>query len=77
VEEAADDPLLLPDATGHAGVQVTAEEVEAFRSSPEIDDARLLLRVKGQTEVTQESSCALWACSACARAEHNTTKSSA
>jgi hypothetical protein len=53
VEVVADDPLLLPELAGHAGMKVAPEEVEALLAFPEVDHSGLF-RMKAQTEVAQD-----------------------
>ena len=49
----ADNTPLLPLLAGHAGPKMAAEEVEALSPLPEVDHSGLI-RVKGETEVTQD-----------------------
>jgi len=52
----ADDPSLLPELAGHAGMEVAPEKVKALAPLPEIDHSGLI-RMKRQTQLTQDGSC--------------------
>jgi len=49
VQVIADDPLLLPQATRHAGAEMAPEEVQPFPAFPEVDYFRLV-RVQPQPQ---------------------------
>ena len=53
VEVVADDPLLLPELAGHAGMKMAPEEVKALLPSRR-STTRVLSGWKAETEVTQD-----------------------
>jgi len=62
VEVVADDPLLLPELAGHAGMEMAPEEVKAL--SPLRRSTTRVLSVEGETEVAQDGGRRRWASSA-------------
>ena len=54
VEVVAHDVPLLPQLAGHAGMEVAPEEVEALLPLPEVDHTGLV-RMEGESEVTEEA----------------------
>ena len=72
----ANDALLLPQPTRHAGMKMAPEEVEALLALPEVDHSGLV-RVQAQPEVPSRADALTWAASAWLRVVPSTTKSSA
>src|SRR6185437_5290603 len=53
VQVVADDPLLLPQASRHAGEEMASEEVQSLPAFPEINYLRLV-RVQPQPQLTED-----------------------